>query len=122
MAEVKNSAYPADRWIRLTQIEGRLVPATPPESVGDPLQAYRGFLYASEDEVKTAIAQEMSARWGEVADKKRDFDDADIDGAFGPCVVMEDGTIEVESGQFARAEIFSLHNVEDPHADPVPSL
>lgn len=113
MAEVEKTAYPADRWIRLTMVDGRLMPAFAPEQVPDTLQAYDAFLYGNEDEIKKEIAEEMHVRWGEVANKQRDFDAVEMDDAFGPCTVYEDGTITLEGGDITRAQIFEAYNVVD---------
>lgn len=113
MAEVEKTAYPADRWIRLTMVDGRLMPAFAPEQVSDTLQAYDAFLYITEDEIKNEIAEEMHVRWGEVANKQRDFDEVEMDDAFGPCTVYEDGTITLEGGDITRAQIFEAYNVSD---------
>jgi hypothetical protein len=122
MAEVEKTAYPADRWIRLTMVDGRLRPAYAPEAVREPLQAYDSFLYGSEDEIKKEIAQEMHVRWGEVANKERDFDEVEMDDAFGPCTVYEDGTITLEGKDITRAEIFEAYNVEDVAPSVAPSI
>lgn len=122
MTDATNTAYPADRWIRLTMVDGKLVPAFAPEAARDALQAYEPFLYASEDEIKNEIAREMETRWGEVARNERDFDDADMDDVFGPCTVHEDGGIALEQFEIERAEIFAAYGVEDPAASPAPAL
>lgn len=122
MTEVNKVAYPVDRWIRLTLVNGNLLPAFAPNQIRDPLQAYEPFLYNSEDEIKKEIAEEMHVRWGEVAKQERDFDDADMDDAFGPCTVYEDGTITMEGRDFSRSEIFESYNVADVALSTGPAL
>lgn len=112
--------YPVSCWIRLTDVDGRTLPAFSPNPEVDPLRAYEQFLYPSEAAVKEELQEDLEQAKQEVKDGDRTEDEMPSEDWAASCVVLEDGTIIADGEEISRYVIFDRYGVADPANAPAP--
>jgi len=113
-------AYPAERFIRLSLVDGRAQPAYAPNEAADHLEAYAPFLAETRQAIQAEIDEDRKAIMQEIADGERDEEDEpELDWVVA-CTVHEDGLISTAQGdRFARSDVFAAFGLTDP-ASPAP--
>lgn len=118
--------YPAQRFIRVTIVDGAMVPAFAPQPENDALAAYAPFLYLTMEAGAAELDDDIESRKAEIAANPEAFDMGDdeegdelYDGYYADdsvlsCTVNEDGSIELDGTPvLTRERVFSVYGVQD---------
>ncbi|MGY3582363.1 hypothetical protein ACVIGB_000713 [Bradyrhizobium sp. USDA 4341] len=117
MALASEPLYPAQRWIRMMDVNGPQ-PAYAPLAEVDALEAYAPFLHTTEEDARKELDADIAEHAQEIEDGERDEDD-ELEDYILPCIVHEDGRIEFDGREMSRAAVFEAYAMTDT-ASPAP--
>lgn len=113
--------YPAKRFIRMMDVDGREQPAFAPHQEIDHLAAYAAFLYLTKEEAESEQKDDVE----QLTEDRKLEDDPELaddnyfeDDTVYACVIDEEGTITTDFNVFTRETIFRVFGVTDPAATP----
>lgn len=117
--------YPAKRFIRMMDVNGREQPAFAPAQEIDHLAAYASFLFMTKEEAEADQKDDIEV----LAESRALEDDEELadDNFFEEdtvyeCVIDENGTVTTDFNVLTREVIFRAFGVTDPAAAPQRSL